>query len=381
MARSVSPRIPLELQRVFLASNAGEVIHEPPPGRIAFRIFKRVFHRVGRKRAGPGKGGQHSVSKDLSNSTHDTATACMSPVADSTELDAFDTPQLLLEALLAERGYSTAKYNAADTSFRFQPTPYDLASFHNYTLNIVQEDKGDANLRCVLEAGISPNACSRDGELLLHKACRLGKHQHVRLFLEFGADVRVCSAVGRTVLHDACSSARPNFQTFALLIAKDPSLVFMKDCRGLCPLEYIRKDHYVFWMEYLEVNVDKLWPMLRNEQRKLSSRDLGKPFSRTLAMPSNALPPELAHMIATGKMTPQEVLLLVDDTRTAPGRVGDDKSRDVNESTDDNDDDDDDDDDEDDDDDTDDSSNSSYDALENELSQWLRLKNPLVCAQ
>jgi hypothetical protein len=379
--KAAGPRIPLELQRIFLASNSGEVVNEAPPKGIGFRVFKRGFRLssyTNRTRGTAlGKDSQHSVSK--STRTNDTATACTSPGSSSHDLDAFETPQLLLEALLSKRGYSTVKYSAADTSFRFQPTPYELASFHNFTLKIVEEDKNDTNLRNVLEAGISPNACNRECELLLHKACRLGKHQHVRLFLEFGADPRVCSVSGRTALHDTCCSPRPSFQTFALLVAKDPSLVFMKDCRGLCPLQYIRKEHHVFWLEYLEVNVDKFWPMRSDEQPKISSSRLGKPFTRTLAKPSNALPPELAHMIATGKMTTKEVLMLLDDapavrtTNDVSVRGGADAVDDSSESSESDDDDSDDDEDSDD---SDDSSSCLDEDLANELG-WLLGLEPL----
>ena len=38
-------RIPLALQAVFLASNRGEEVHTPPPGKVAFRMFQSMFQR------------------------------------------------------------------------------------------------------------------------------------------------------------------------------------------------------------------------------------------------------------------------------------------------------------------------------------------------
>ena len=38
-----SPRIPLSLQQVFLASNRGAIVDKPPPDRVAFKVFFRSF--------------------------------------------------------------------------------------------------------------------------------------------------------------------------------------------------------------------------------------------------------------------------------------------------------------------------------------------------
>jgi hypothetical protein len=53
-------RIPIALQVVFLASNRGEEVHAPPPGNIAFRMFKSIFQNQG-------------SSKKLDPRTHPTA--------------------------------------------------------------------------------------------------------------------------------------------------------------------------------------------------------------------------------------------------------------------------------------------------------------------
>lgn len=282
-------RIPLELQKIFLASNAGETVNEPPKG-LGFKVFKKV----------------------LNISSLKTKPSTRKEKPEELLPDCYESPQALLEAMLSERGYSTKKSKVIETSFRLKPTQYELASYHSFSLKAVETERNENILRDLLQTGISPNACNRDSELLLHRACRLGKHQHARLLLEFGADLRVCSAFGRTALHDACYGQRPSFQTFALIVEKDPSLLFMMDCRGLCPLEYIKKEHYVFWFEYLETNVDKFWP--RRSSRKVKSTiDLGMPFSRTLSKPANALHPELAHMVASGRMTTKEALWLIDN--------------------------------------------------------------------
>lgn len=304
MATTSSPRIPLELQQIFLASNAGETVHEPPQG-LGFKVFKKVLN-LGSSRHG------RRVSSFRRQSW-----------------DKYESPQTLLETMISERGYGTKKTKAVETSFRVTPTPYELASYNSASIHAVKTDRSDMELREMLQAGLSPNACQRNGDSLFHMACRLGKHQHVRTLLEYGADLHVCSSLGRTVLHDACYGQRPSFQTFALIVKQDPSLLFMMDCRGLCPLEYIRTEHFVFWFEYLESNVDKFWPV----ERMAKPTHLDKPFTRTLSKPANALAPELAHMVASGKMTSKEALLLVNDRVVVQASTGKGQESKADEST------------------------------------------------
>lgn len=61
-------RIPVALQAVFLASNRGEDVHQPPPGRVASRVFRGLglFKRRGKNQ---GLAVEYSESSDMTNET------------------------------------------------------------------------------------------------------------------------------------------------------------------------------------------------------------------------------------------------------------------------------------------------------------------------
>ena len=196
-----------------------------------------------------------------------------------------------------------------------QPTELQLASYNTKTIALTTGSVAldmlalDLSLRDILSCGISLNACDVHGETLMHKACRLGHHHVLQVFIDLGAELCVSDAQGRTLLHAACSSPRPSVPTFRLLMLNAPELLFMADCRGACPLEYVQKRQYEFWLDVLQDNEDRLWP--EEKDPGLSDRASGEPNTIPIPTPVNALPCELAQMVASGRMEPDEVLLLL----------------------------------------------------------------------
>ena len=75
---AATPRIPMALQQVFMASQRGDDVEEiaAPKGNIGFRIFKRAWG-VGRRggiKAKPMKAPtKSSMSGDRDNDSHETA--------------------------------------------------------------------------------------------------------------------------------------------------------------------------------------------------------------------------------------------------------------------------------------------------------------------
>jgi hypothetical protein len=116
------------------------------------------------------------------------------------------------------------------------------------------------------------------------------------------------------VLHDTCWGARPSFQTFELLIQASPELLFVSDMRNVCPLDYVRKDHYMFWLDFLERVADTYWPSRLPQQHQSAAEfEFGPPGSRPIASPPNALPPSLARIVAGGSMSIANVLAMLQD--------------------------------------------------------------------
>ena len=84
-------------------------------------------------------------------------------------------------------------------------------------------------------------------------ACRHDLTDVVKFSIEeVGSILRVRDDYGRTPLHDAFWTGEPNFTLIELLLKKEPDVLLMSDKRGHCPLEYVRKDHWGAWTEFLK---------------------------------------------------------------------------------------------------------------------------------
>jgi hypothetical protein len=225
------------------------------------------------------------------------------------------TPQQYLEAALNDRGYSIEKFSALNTGYYREPTPLQMASYDVQVLKMivlqVHYSQG-TGLHEVLSCGISPDACNKYGESLLHRVCKAGNSKLLNVFLEHGASVQFANDYGRTPLHEVCSATRPCFDAFEQVLKRDLHLIFLTDVRGATALSYIRKEHYDPWIRRLEEMLDKYWPRLRiSDKGKQGPPPLASEKPRVVPLPDpvNALPVELAAMVASGNMDPLEATL------------------------------------------------------------------------
>jgi hypothetical protein len=306
-------RIPLELQAVFLASNQGEEVHKPPSNRSAFKLFQNLFGGFGRRK----RTKRPNLKRLVSQSSFDTVGTVVNEdlsadTPSDQEVESVPTsPHEFLESILKSRGYCTKQYPVLQSAFFNQPTPLQLASYDVKLIDLLKR-QDEEKIREILSCGVSANACNIHGESLMHKACRMGFHRILQIFIDFGGEIKISDAQGRTLLHDTCWGARPSFQAFSLLIQREPSLLFMADCRGVCPLDYVRKDHYIFWIDYLECIVDKYWPPVQSAPLPPAGIHQAA-HSRPMPDPENALPLDVASMVASGRLTPKEALFLAAD--------------------------------------------------------------------
>jgi hypothetical protein len=190
------------------------------------------------------------------------------------------------------------------------PTRLQLASYDVHVLKMIIRDKDEHKVREMLTCGISPNACNKYGESLLHKVCKSGQDKLLQVFLDCGVDVQVSDGAGRTPMHDACWGSRPSFKTFELLLKQDPYLIQMMDGSGALPLSYVRKEQYGAWNAYLSTILDIYW-----SPQDASTRNQGPPplalvkaNSRPAEDPDNALSFELAALVSSGRMDPEEAI-------------------------------------------------------------------------
>jgi len=267
------------------------------------------------------------------------------------------SPKDYLDAMLYSRGYSTQCYSTLDTAYFNQPTPLQRASYDLHLLELVRQGQVEA-VRDLIEAGVSPNACNAHGESLLHMVCRRGNAPLLRLLLDLGGSLHISDDYGRTPLHDACWTARPNFEIVKALLQVDRHLLHLMDCRGAVPLSYVRKEHWAAWLEFFASHKDVFWPKRDLARRSCSTRtsvvqaekdedppELTRlpPNSRPLKEPKSSLTPDLAALVAQGRITPLEAkFLFFDQSESGEGVLLEDDDDDEDETEDDDDDDDDD---------------------------------------
>lgn len=94
-----------------------------------------------------------------------------------------------------------------------------------------------------------------------------------------------------------------------LLVSKDHRFFYLEDCSGATPLSYTSKHLWSGWIEFLDANKDKFWPVQTTTEGP-PSLALDSPNSRMLPVPKNALTLELAALVASGQMQPKEAVFM-----------------------------------------------------------------------
>lgn len=248
-------------------------------------------------------------------------------------LDAMDpnSPHVFLMKATEQRGYSTKLYNSLEGGYYCRPTPLQQASYGAKMSKTINASDGPT-LTSMMQAGLSPNPCNSFGESLLHMVCRRGDTKLLRVLVEAGCSLQVTDDYGRTPLHDACWRADPSFDSVRLILDSDPHLVQLLDCRGTPPLAYVKPENYAKWNAFLEKKLDRFWPV-RDVSKEGVDRPpplaLRPPHSLPIPDPENALPVEVASMVANGQMDPLEAMALMeedDDDSDSEGSMSDDDS-------------------------------------------------------
>lgn len=109
-------------------------------------------------------------------------------------------------------------------------------------------------LRELLEGGATFDGCNRNGESLLHLACRRCDDMDIIKFLIFEAEIPldIRDSLGRTVLHDVCWKPQADFELMDFLIGQiHPSLLIAEDMRGHTPFDYARRSDHTQWNQYI----------------------------------------------------------------------------------------------------------------------------------
>jgi Ankyrin repeats (3 copies) len=342
-AELVRTRIPIELQAVFVTSQQGHhQLCRAPPNQLAATTFCRSQKAVddGSLPNVLSKGSGNSVSTEsMTGSSSSLASSgesqtrvaevpvragcasaaqrpkqampscasrkrAMTAARTKRSLPMQLSPQIYLDALIRSRGYCTERFQSLQTAYSNAPTPLQQASYHVHLINLVRRRDVSA-FRHIMGSGISPNPCNQFGESLLHTVCRRGDAQCLQVMLDAGARLNVCDDRGRTPLHDACWVPAPCFDVVDMILERDPRLLYVVDCRGSSPLQYIPKQQWPAWLQYLESRKDAYWPprnlMLEGLQEPPALAQL-PPNSCPVPDPPQALSADLAKQVSAGQL-------------------------------------------------------------------------------
>ena len=212
--------------------------------------------------------------------------------------------------MLKGRGYNTKPFKSLDSAYYNKPTPLQLASYDLHLIEAVKENR-IIDVKEMINCGLSPNPSNGFGESLVHMLCRRG-YTEMLLFLvtEFNCDVQIADDYGRTPAHDAAWAATPNFEIVKILLDCDPRLLYIADARGSLPLSYVQRKHWGAWIEFLNSVKDQYWAKGGGTADDAPLLSLAKPNSRPLPDPEDACTLKVAKMVASGKLSSSEVVLL-----------------------------------------------------------------------
>jgi len=187
-----------------------------------------------------------------------TSTAATKEISDN-EM----SPVECLKSILEVNGLVYSKRASLSmTNFFFEPNEESYSSYTGDAIQAVRA-RDTKSLQEVLDSGKSLQSCNSFGESLIHMACRRGFTEVVSFLMKEGSvSIRVRDDYGRTPMHDACWTCDPNSELMDVLISEDASLLLLSDKRGHTPLDYVRREHWSYWNDYLmsrqEIIADKI---------------------------------------------------------------------------------------------------------------------------
>ena len=185
-----------------------------------------------------------------------------------------------------------------------------MASYGMKVIQAVRTSDGEL-LKNILDCGLSPNPCNQFGESVVHMVCRRGDSKLLKILVNAGCSFQVTDDFGRTPLHDACWTAEPSFDCVELILDHDPRLLHIVDCRGSSPLSYVKREHWRQWIDFFQRKAEQYWAPrdVSKEGEETPPPLVGEAaHSHPISDPKNAISVELATMVASGKLDPQEFL-------------------------------------------------------------------------
>jgi len=216
------------------------------------------------------------------------------------------SPQDYLMAILRERGYPSERVPNGQTGYQSKSTPMELASFGTEVVKAAHS--GDVvKLKTLLDCGLSPSPCNAFGDYIVHLVCRKANFGVLQCLVDHGCNLEVCDSFGRTPLHCVAWAGEFCKESAQLILDSSTNQILVEDNRGQCPLEYVRKEQWPEWIDFLRTKMDTYWP--------IDGKPVLPPSKETKREGAAVLSLELARAVASGSMSPEEVAAMDEATR------------------------------------------------------------------
>uniref|UniRef100_A0A7S1FX16 Uncharacterized protein n=1 Tax=Corethron hystrix TaxID=216773 RepID=A0A7S1FX16_9STRA len=168
-------------------------------------------------------------------------------------------PQTFAETIIRKKGLSEKLEDSLSVdNFFLEPCEESIAAYKSELIQAVRSDDVPM-LRVLHREGHPMHACNQFGESVLHMACRKGYTDTVRFLIhEAKVSLRIRDDLGRNPMHDAFWAQKPNYSIIDMILDKEPGLLLCRDKRGHGPLNYVRREHWCKWNEFLEGRENKI---------------------------------------------------------------------------------------------------------------------------
>jgi hypothetical protein len=130
--------------------------------------------------------------------------------------------------------------------------------------------------------------------------------------IDAGTVLQICDDFGRIPLHDAFWCPIPCTDVVKVLLNHDPMSLFILDRRGALPLAYVKDaEDKKFWIQWFDANKETLFPPLSKPQEPpllVTEPPNSMPIPDPILTADN---PELCTMVSTGRISPEEAIVLL----------------------------------------------------------------------
>mmetsp|Transcript_18936 Transcript_18936/g.27735 ORF Transcript_18936/g.27735 Transcript_18936/m.27735 type:complete len:686 (-) Transcript_18936:193-2250(-) len=201
------------------------------------------------------------------NSSTESGTAPSKNEANNRSNNKNISPAEYIQNLAKARGIDPKPEKSLELNdgYFVKPNEENYASYTDDVVRAVRSCDIDT-LKEMLKSGRTLQCCNRFGESLIHMVCRRGFVDVAAFFLhQAKVSARVRDDYGRTPMHDACWTCNPNFELMEMLIKEEPRLLFMCDKRQHTPLNYVRRDHWAEWIDFLTKHEDEIFSSLEKD--------------------------------------------------------------------------------------------------------------------